>query len=183
MTLQGPAPAHDPGPSIERSKRSILYPVTKKRLVAKLVVICRIAIGTVFLVAGTSKVQYPYDFLESVFKYRIAGPGLSQVIAQWLPWIEIAVGICYVGNVLSRGTYLVSGFLGVCFLAVKAWAVHRDTPVGCGCVATGTTQVLGITDLGISALLLASIAAAWIYEERNWRCMATTDREHRFDSM
>jgi len=52
-----------------------------------------LGLGTVLVIAAASKTWNPYSFLSGVYRYEIVGPPLGVVVAAFLPFLELTVGI------------------------------------------------------------------------------------------
>jgi hypothetical protein len=126
----------------------------------------RIAIGVVFLIAASQKLRFPLDFLESVYRYRLFGPAVSELVALWLPWTELIVGLSLVGGAFLEAAYAMDFVLGGSIVFVKAWVVRTGGEVGCGCVSIGPSTLIGVDDLALSAMFAVAIAGAWWLERR-----------------
>jgi putative oxidoreductase len=121
----------------------------------------RVVVGTVFLAAGISKIQYPYEFLSSVSAYRLLNPEQCLLVARYLPWAEVSVGAFLVSGFFLSGTYVVATALALAFAGAKTWAVHFEIPIGCGCMSNGPPRLVGIQDVLLAVCLLVAITFAW----------------------
>ncbi len=135
----------------------------KRRLVAGLVLVVRLAVGCIFIASSIPKLRQPYDFLASVYSYELVGPELGVIIAMVLPWLELLVGICLVGGIFVTGALLAS--IGMCamFSFVLASALWRGLEISCGCFNPSGTGVIGYWTAVRAAALLLAAAAAYAY--------------------
>lgn len=128
-----------------------------------------IFLGVVFLIAGLGKIQQPYDFLSSVYSYRLFTARQGQVIAMMIPPLEIVIGLALLTQTCLRGGLLLCTILSAGFLVVRAYAVQTGNPIDCNCFGT---QVLfpaksidwgsvGISGAQFAAALLALAASLW----------------------
>jgi len=123
----------------------------------------RLSIGTVFLIAGISKLPIHSEWVEIVMAYKILPLHLARLYALALPWLEITVGVCLVLGLFIRFFSLVSIPMIVSFIVGNAIALSNNNPGGCGCL--GQLIMMGYKEaLVIDALLL--VAAVLIFLQR-----------------
>lgn len=92
---------------------------------------CSVLLGIIFLFAGTGKVLGNPDFvlaLEKTIPLEIAN-----VIASYLPWIEVILGLLFVFGLLPLITSVFSLVLISGFIASNLWSiVEGGASIRCG---------------------------------------------------
>jgi uncharacterized membrane protein YphA (DoxX/SURF4 family) len=117
------------------------------------ILICRIAVGTVFLLAGLTKIGHPVEFALAIGNYRILPEPLIGLAAVTLPWIEVAIGLLLIIGFLWRGSALVAVGLMAGFIGGIVSAMVRGLDIECGCFSPGSGRMIGMGIL-IEDLLL-----------------------------
>src|SRR5580692_4416486 len=116
--------------------------------------IARCALGVMFLIAASSKIAQPYEFLSAVYQYGIVGPTLGYWVAWFLPWLELTTGCALLLGVLEQGAAWAACGLGLLFVSVKAATIHQSRPISCGCVVGSAGGIVGLEDLTLAASVL-----------------------------
>ena len=120
----------------------------------------RLALGGVFLLSSVNKLQHPYDFLSTVYGFRLVGPELGMAVAMMLPWLELFVGAALVAGVFLDGALLWSISLGGVFLVAQLFAIGRELDISCGCFTNVGHDPVGFaTMVRTVAVLLFSMGA------------------------
>lgn len=104
------------------------------RLVDCLALLARLALAALFLYSGGAKIAHQQEFYHTLQGYQLLPAWASAVVALYLPWVEVMVGLfLLVGYRLRRVVALAAALL-VLFMAVIASAVARGiTLQECGC--------------------------------------------------
>jgi hypothetical protein len=87
----------------------------------------------VFIWAGLTKLQQPYDFLGTVYNYELVGPQAGWWIAATVPWLEVGVGASLVSGVWCQGGALLAAALFGVFMVTQASAAAQGLKIPCGC--------------------------------------------------
>lgn len=110
-------------------------------------VLARIALGGIFIWSAIYKIKWPYIFLGNVYDYEIIGPKFGILIAMVLPWVELYVGICLIGNLLTKGAILIAtGMMGL-FVFLHAYAIHNGLLIDCGCFGINSSEPVNYLSL------------------------------------
>ena|ERR1035437_274762 len=119
----------------------------------------RFSVGGVLLWSGYYKINHPYDFLGSVYKYEFTNAQFGLLIAAALPWIEITLAICLLVRVMLGASMTACVVLLAFFVALQISALCRGLSISCGCFGgSGGELVSYYTILRGSGLLLLAIA-------------------------
>ncbi len=100
-------------------------------------ILFQIALGVIFLAACYHKIVDPPTFAKQVYEYRITPGGLINLIAIYLPWIELVAGVCLVVGVWTRGATGLVGVMLLVFTAALSFNLWRGHPVDCACFSVG----------------------------------------------
>jgi Methylamine utilisation protein MauE len=122
--------------------------------------VLRLAVGSILLWTGLSKLQQPYEFLSAVYGYELIGPATGLWLVRLLPWMEITLGACLLGAFCIHGAWLISALLLTAFGAARVSAVVRGLPIPCGC-SLGA-ELVTWTDVGVSAALVLAAFAGFV---------------------
>ena len=136
-------------------------------------VLVRWLLGGMFLYLGAVKALHPVDFLKLVRQYDVfAGPPWLNLVAAWLPWLEIVCGLLLVLGIAVRGVaiavlVLLLPLTAVVLRRAMVLAAAGGLPLctvkfDCGCGA-GEVFVCG----KLLENLLLAVLAVWIIHRRN----------------
>ncbi len=119
----------------------------------------RIVVGCLLIWSSTSKIRFPYRFLEDVAGYELLESRSTVVVAAGIPFLELTVGLLLVAGVAVSAALLTSVLLFTIFFAAQALAIYRGLEISCGCFdATGDgIKVSYLTLLRVGGLLAAAI--------------------------
>jgi uncharacterized membrane protein YphA (DoxX/SURF4 family) len=94
----------------------------------------RIVVGGVFIAASVHKIADPASFSLSIFRYQLVPHGAVNLLAIFLPWVELVAGIAVIAAPRLRlgAALLILGMLAV-FTAGIAGALYRGIDISCGC--------------------------------------------------
>jgi uncharacterized membrane protein YphA (DoxX/SURF4 family) len=95
--------------------------------------LCRIALGLVFVYSAWSKIADPPAFAEMIWNYRILPGALVNPLAIVLPWLELVAALALISGPLRRGAALIVGCMLVVFIAALSTDLLRGIAVDCGC--------------------------------------------------
>ena len=132
---------------------------------ARIALVLRWALAAVFFAAALAKIASPHDFAVAVFRYQMLPYALVNVVALFLPWMELLCAVALVAAPRFRDAALtmILGMLLV-FTAAIAFNLYRGIDTACGCftVKPGARH-MGWWNLGRNALLLL---AGWFARDR-----------------
>jgi len=126
--------------------------------------VARLVLGGVFIYASLDKIQHPELFAEAVYNYQLSPEVAVNLVALWLPWVELLSGGLLVLGVWVRGSSLILSGLMVVFLASLGINLARGLDIHCGCFTTQGSDPLTIfTLLRDSLFLLLALFLFWLY--------------------
>ena len=125
------------------------------------VLVLRIIIGTIFLVAGATKVGHGDLFAAQIAGFRILPQPVIAPLAIALPYLEMLVGAYLVLGLFTRITAWIAVAMLATFDLAIASAVVRGLVVSCGCFGPNDATVTTWSEVARDAVfvLLAVIVA------------------------
>jgi len=133
--------------------------VTGMDVQASIVMVCRVALGVVFLVAAVAKLSDLPAFAAGVRDYRILSEGQDRLVGSTLPFVEAAVGIVLILGVAVPLAALVAAILLAGFTLAVGVNLLRGREIRCNCFGMATTATAGVATVVRNALLLALSAS------------------------
>ena len=109
--------------------------------------ILRFLLGCVFIFAGVEKISSPNAFFTAIMNYQIFGEFFSNLIALFLPWIELFVGVLIVFNVYLKENLAIYSLLLILFNLLVFSAMIRGLNIDCGCFGEGGSLKVGFFKL------------------------------------
>ena len=132
------------------------------------VLLCRIALGIIFIVASVPKIIDPHSFSLMVFRYQILPYSLVNLAAIMMPWVEFTAGLALIvlPSFRKPAAFILFGLL-VIFTVSIIFNLWRGINIACGCFtvdpdAERATAWKLVENAGFLALALV----AWL---GNWR--------------
>ncbi len=93
-----------------------------------------ILLGLIFATAGLEKLLHPWEFLVTIFSTGFFILSQAMVVSQWLPWIELMLGLLLIMGISAK--FMASAscplILGFIFYNIRAIRQGLDTDCGCG---------------------------------------------------
>jgi len=127
--------------------------------------VARIVLGCVFIYASLDKIRHPELFAEAVYNYQLSPEVAVNLVALWLPWLELLSGGLLVLGVWVSGSSLIISTLMLFFLAALGINLARGLDVHCGCFTTQGSDPLTIFTLFRDSLfLLLALFLFWLYQ-------------------
>jgi hypothetical protein len=100
-----------------------------------------LVLGGIFLYAAHAKVLDPRPLVTIIWNYRILPPGPVNLMAIYMPWMELLVGITLVTGFKRRAGALCSAGLLATFMVALGINAVRGINVACGCFSTSAEDV------------------------------------------
>ena len=128
----------------------------------------RVLLGCVFLYASLDKIRHPDLFAEAVYNYQLLPEVMVNIVAIWLPWLELVSGVLLVLGFWIRGSVLVLTGLMMVFIGALGFNLARGLDINCGCFSTRSSDPMNILTLFRDALsLVVALYVFWLYQFRN----------------
>jgi putative oxidoreductase len=93
----------------------------------------RFYIGALFVYASIHKIQEPANFAEMIAGFEVLPYWSINVVAVFLPWVELWGGVYLLLGMFVRSSALVLGMLLVAFSVATLLNVLRGSNINCGC--------------------------------------------------
>lgn len=130
----------------------------------RLVLLCRLVLGIVFIVSALGKLLDPPDFAHAAAAFRILPAQTVNLFAMIMPWVEMICGALLIVNRKVPAAALILASLNVVFIAVIVSAMVRGLDIDCGCFSLLAKEKAGLSiwlivrDLVFLALCLPLLA-------------------------
>ena len=128
----------------------------------------RFALALVLFYASADKLLHPQDFAAIVKGYHVLPGFLVNPVAVWLPWLELALGLCLVSGYWCEGAATLTAGLFAVFWLLLIVSYFRGIDVTCGCFSTrpvdpGAEPTPMLFYIGRDAVLLGlALFTAWV---------------------
>ncbi len=100
----------------------------------------RLFLGGFFIVAGVAKIADPAHFANEIIKYNLLPLYVVNLIALFLPWLELITGLLLAFGVKIQTNSLIIGGLLILFIAMVISAISRGLSINCGCAGAASKQ-------------------------------------------
>lgn len=100
-----------------------------------------LALGGLFLYAAHDKIVDPRPFVTIIWNYRVLPPGPVNLMAIYMPWMELLVGLALVIGFKRRAAALWATALLLTFTSALLINAVRGVNVACGCFSTSAQDV------------------------------------------
>ncbi len=107
--------------------------MTVRDIMTKVGVVARWIIGIVFVFAAVGKIVEPELFARSILRYQLVPESVVNLLAIFLPWIELFAGMALLLGIRAKAAALIAGGLLVVFTIAVASAWARGLDIECGC--------------------------------------------------
>jgi uncharacterized membrane protein YphA (DoxX/SURF4 family) len=130
--------------------------------------VARIVLGSVFIYASLDKINHSDLFAEAVYNYQLSPEVTVNLVALWLPWLELLSGALLILGLWVQGSILILSGLMVLFLATLGINLARGLDIHCGCFTTqGTDPMTVLTLFRDSLFLVLALYLFWLYQIKN----------------
>ena len=127
----------------------------------------RVVLGSVFIVASLDKIIHPELFARTVYNYQLLPEVAVNVVALWIPWLELVGGAFLLLGFWVRGSVILLTGLLLVFLGALGFNLARGLDVACGCLSTSSKDpVTALTLLRDSLFLVVALYLFWFHHVR-----------------
>ena len=124
--------------------------------------------GCVFVYASLDKIKHPEFFAEAVYNYQLSPEVAVNLVALWLPWLELVSGCLLMLGVWVRGSSLILSGLMLVFLTALGINLARGVDIHCGCFTTqGSDPMTILTLFRDSFFLVLALFLFWLYQVKS----------------
>jgi len=118
-----------------------------------------IVLGGIFLYAASGKLLDPRPLVTIIWNYRILPAGPINLMAIYMPWMELLVGLALVSGFKRRAAAAWASALLCSFTVALFVNAVRGIDVACGCFSTSAEDVQNawLLVLRDSPMLLAAL--------------------------
>ena len=122
----------------------------KKYFKRPLVILCRLVLGGVFIYASLDKIANPAEFAKAIGNYHVLPFGLENLLALFLPWLELLTGILLIAGIMVDGATILIISMNIVFIFAISQALARGISIECGCFSVSTE---GGNNIGFQTIL------------------------------
>ncbi|MGV8057750.1 MAG: MauE/DoxX family redox-associated membrane protein [Smithellaceae bacterium] len=133
--------------------------------------VCRLALGIIFLYAGIEKIIVPQDFAIAIYNYRLLPYWAINLLAVVLPWLEVFLAASLMTGVYVRGSSLLSALLFLIFAVALTINLMRGLDISCGCFGASAGSISWLYLVRDTGLLGMSIFT--LFADRGWNYFIT----------
>lgn len=134
--------------------------------------LCRLALAGIFVYSGYVKLDSPLQFAAAIAGYKLVPDSLIPPLVDYLPWVEIVLGILLLVGWQLRYVSIGASALLLCFIAILTITYMRGIDADCGCFGFGDR----ISPRTIARDVLILLPALYlIFDARRARMAKTPD--------
>ena len=122
----------------------------KKYFKGPVVILCRLVLGGVFIYASVDKIANPAEFAKAIGNYHVLPFGLENLLALFLPWLELLTGILLIAGIMVDGATILIISMNIVFIFAISQALARGISIECGCFSVSTE---GGSNIGFQTIL------------------------------
>ena len=122
----------------------------KKYFKGPLVILCLLVLGGVFIYASLDKIANPAEFAKAIGNYHVLPFGLENLLALFLPWLELITGILLIAGIMVDGATILIISMNIVFIFAISQALARGISIECGCFSVSTE---GGSNIGFQTIL------------------------------
>lgn len=129
--------------------------------------ICRLALAIIFFYAGIEKAINPIDFAVAIYNYRLLPDYAINLVAVFLPYLEIIIAINFIIGINVRGAALLSTLLFLTFAIALTINLARGLDISCGCFGATSGNISWF--YLVRDFFLFCISLIVLFYDRGWR--------------
>ncbi len=116
-------------------------------------------LGVSLIFSGIPHLGNPHFFLGSAYSYQLVGPGVGQIIAMVLPFLQVVLAACLITRLFRGAAHALTLSILLVFVTIQTSAKLRGLDIPCGCFGPRHETVIGWFTLSIVYGLLLLAAA------------------------
>ena len=121
-----------------------------------------VVLGGLFVYASSGKLVDPRPFVTIIWNYRLLPAGPVNLVAIFLPWLELLVGIGLIVGLARRAAAAWATVMLATFTIALLVNAVRGLDVACGCFSTSSEDTSNAWLLVLRDLPML-VAAAWLW--------------------
>jgi uncharacterized membrane protein YphA (DoxX/SURF4 family) len=129
--------------------------------------ICRLALGVLFLYAGIEKIIAPQEFAVAIYNYQLLPDRAINLLALVLPWLEVFLAAGLIAGIYVRGASLISALLFLIFAIALTINLVRGLDISCGCFGAASGNINWLYLVRDTSLLAMSLFI--LLFDRGWK--------------
>lgn len=134
----------------------------------------RLFIGGMYIVASYYKIIEPASFAKSIWQYHMVPGELINLMALFLPWLELIVGVALIVGWSYRGAVIWANLMLVVFIAALASTIVRGLDIDCGCFKAGQSATgPAWKSLWFDVVAILFSLQLWVSRSARWRMQRT----------
>jgi uncharacterized membrane protein YphA (DoxX/SURF4 family) len=134
--------------------------------------LCRFVLAGIFIYSGCIKLEAPLQFAAAIAGYKLVPDSMISPLADYLPWLEIALGALLLIGWKIRYVAIGASVLLLGFIAILTITYMRGIDAECGCFGFGDR--ISLRTIARDALILLP-ALFLVFETRLRRTTKTAD--------
>ena len=109
---------------------STVWAVCRNRYV---IFVCRLAVGTTFVVSGAGKLSKGAAFVDEVIDYNLLPDTLANIYGTALPWVEVIAGALLILGLVSRLAAGIGVLTALSLVIANSVVLYRGMNLACCC--------------------------------------------------
>jgi putative oxidoreductase len=106
-------------------------------------------LGVSLICSSVPHLGNPYFFLGSVYGYKLVGPGIGQIVAMVVPFLEVVLAACLITNLFRGAAHAITLSMLLVFVIVQTSAKLRGLDIPCGCFGPRHETAIGWFTLSV----------------------------------
>ena len=149
-------------------KRKVMkLKISPRPFTSLVALICRLTLAIIFFYAGIEKIISPGDFAVAIYNYQLLPDGTINLLAIFLPWLEVLIAASLITGICIRGAALISALLFLTFATALTINLVRGLDISCGCFGASSGNISWLYLARDLSLFCVSVFVL-IYD-RGWR--------------
>ena len=109
--------------------------------ISLLALICRLTLAMIFFYAGIEKIINPQEFAVVIYNYQLLPDFFINLLAVFLPWLEVIIATSLLSGIYARGAALISALLFLTFATALTINLVRGLDISCGCFGASSGNI------------------------------------------